>query len=87
MTRRTPFRIPAGYQPTAAEQRVMTHTLRALSAEIAVLSQDGIPPRAIVVALLMSAVRVTANTQAFPATDLRGMFDAIMDQYTMEDEA
>ena len=84
--RRSVFVVPEGYQPTAGEKRVMSHILKAFSDEVAVLSQDGMKPRAVVIGLLMSAVKLTSSTGAFPPADLRGMFDAIVDRYTETEE-
>lgn len=85
MTKRTPFQMPPGYQPTAAEKRVMTHILKALSAEITVLQEDGMKPRAIAVGLLMSAVKLSAISDALAPDELRSAFDAILLQYTEGD--
>jgi hypothetical protein len=95
MTRRQhPFRMPPGYQPSdqaplggsAAEKRVMTHILKAFSAEIAVLQEDGMKPRAIVVGLLMSAVKLSAVSNAMSPPELRSSLEAIVERYTGEDE-
>lgn len=86
MTRRTPFRMPSDYQPTPDEKRVMNHILKALSDEVVVLQQDGMKPRAIVVGLLMSAVRLAAVSDAMDPADLRGSFDVIVERYTEGDE-
>jgi hypothetical protein len=83
--RHPPYRMPPGYQPTPAEKRVMTHILKAFSAEIAVLQEDGMVPRAIVVGLLMSAVKLAAASDAISPDEIRGFVEAILERYTEGD--
>lgn len=87
MTKRTRFRMPPDFQPTPEEKRIMTHILKALSDEVVVLQEDGMLPRAIVVGLLMSAVKLAAVSDALPPDDFRGFVEAILEQYTREDDA
>lgn len=78
------LKMPDGWQPSSEEQRTMLHVLTALGREIEVLGQDGMETRAIVVGLLVSAVKLAATSEAVQPAELRSMVAAIVKRYTEE---
>lgn len=83
-----PFRyhIPDDIQPPPEVLAQSQHSLGGLSREIAVQQHDGIPQRAIVVSLMMSAIKLAAVTECYPPTMMRHMFEAIMERYSEDDD-
>jgi hypothetical protein len=78
------LKMPDGWQPSSEEQRTMLHILSALGREVEVLDQDGMETRAIVVGLLVSAIKLAATSKAVQPSELRGMVAAIVKRYTEE---
>lgn len=85
---RKPFRynIPDDVQPPPEVLAQSQQSLGGLSREIAVQQHDGIPQRAIVVSLMMSAIKLAAVTECFPPNIMRHMFEAIMERYSEDNE-
>jgi hypothetical protein len=82
MTRKIVYEMPDDFQPTEPERRTMMHVLSGLEREVKVLTEDGMAGRAVVVGLLVSAIKLAATSHAVTPEELRAMVDAIMKRYT-----
>jgi hypothetical protein len=82
--RYTPDKFPT-IKADAATLRESEHALASIYREVEILKADGVPMRGIIVSLMLASVKLAAFTDSFGPTAMRKMFDAVMEQYTVED--